>query len=180
MRPFVTTEPGEPTVSKVIIGCLLALSVTVSISGCGKEPPAPVAAPEAPPAAMPAPAPHPTPAAPSETVDLSGIEKAEGGKTIEEVFAEKDQLAGEAIVFRGKVVKTNAGIMGKNWLHIRDGSGAEGTNNLTVTTTEVLPNVGDTVLVSGVVELNKDFGMGYQYDIIIDDADVTVENAASE
>jgi hypothetical protein len=183
MHPLVTTKPGESTVSKVIIGCLLALSVAVFISGCGKEPAAPAApaaAPEAPPATMPAPAPHPTPAAPIDTVDLSGIEKAEGGKTIAEVFAEKDQLAGETIVFRGKVVKTNAGIMGKNWLHIRDGSGAEGTNNLTVTTVEVLPNVGDTVLVSGAVQLNKDFGMGYQYDIIIEDADVTVETAASE
>ena len=180
MRPVVTTEPGESPVSKVIIGCLLALSVAVSISGCGKEPPAPVAAPEAPPAAMPAPAPHPIPAAPSDTVDVSGIERAEGGKTIAEVFAEKDQLAGETIVFRGKVVKTNAGIMGKNWLHIRDGSGAEGTNDLTVTTIEVLPNVGDTVVVSGPVVLNKDFGMGYEYDIIIEDADVTVETAATE
>jgi len=192
MRPVVPTEPGESTVSKVIIGCLLALSVAVSISGCGKETPAPVAAPvaapvtapvtatEAPPAAMPAPAPHPIPAAPIDTVDVSGIERAEGGKTIAEVFAEKDQLAGETIVFRGKVVKTNAGIMGKNWLHIRDGSGAEGTNDLTVTTIEVLPNVGDTVVVTGPVVRNKDFGMGYQYDIIIEDADVTVETAAAE
>jgi hypothetical protein len=177
MRPFGTTEPGESTVSKSIIGCLLALSVAVSISGCGKEQPAPASAPEAPPAAMPAPPPHPTPAAPSDTIDLSGIQKADGGRTIAEVFAEKDQLAGETIVFRGKVVKVNAGIMGKNWLHVRDGSGAEGTNNLTVTTIEVLPNVGDTVLVSGVLELNKDFGMGYQYDVIIEDADVTVETA---
>jgi hypothetical protein len=178
MRPFGTTEPGESTVSKTIIGCLLALSVAVSISGCGKEQPAPASAPEAPPAAMPAPPPHPTPAAPSDTIDLSGIQKAEGGRTIAEVFADKDQLAGETIVFRGKVVKVNAGIMGKNWLHVRDGSGAEGSNNLTVTTIEVLPNVGDTVLVSGVLELNKDFGMGYQYDVIIEDADVTVETAA--
>jgi hypothetical protein len=171
-------------VSKVSLGCLLALSAAVFISGCGKEPPAPAAtptsAPEAPPATMPAPPPHPTPAAPSETVDLSGIEKAEGGRTIAEVFAEKDQLAGETVVFRGKVVKTNAGIMGKNWLHIRDGSGAEGTNDLTVTTAEVLPEVGDTVLVSGTIALDKDFGMGYQYDIIIEDADVTVETAGSE
>jgi hypothetical protein len=183
MRPFVPTEPGDSTVSKVILGWLLALSVAVFISGCGKEPPAPAApaaAPEAPPATMPAPAPHPIPVAPSDNVDLSGIERAEGGKTIAEVFAEKDQLAGQPVVFRGKVVKTNAGIMGKNWLHIRDGSGAEGTNDLTVTTIEVLPNVGDTVLVSGAVQLNKDFGMGYQYDIIIEDADVTVETAASE
>jgi hypothetical protein len=167
-------------VSKLTIGCLLALSVAVSISGCGKEQPTPVNTPAAPPAAMPAPPPHPIPAAPVDTVDLSGIEKAEGGRTIAGVFADKDQLAGETIVFRGKVVKANAGIMGKNWLHIRDGSGAEGTNNLTVTTIEVLPNVGDTVLVSGVLELNKDFGMGYQYDLIIEDADVKVETPAAE
>ena len=166
--------------SRSALGSLLVLSLAVAIAGCGKEQPVPAAAPEAPPAAMPAPPPHPIPAAPSDTVDLSGIAKAEGGRTIAEVFAEKDQLAGETIVFRGKVVKSNAGIMGKNWLHIRDGSGAEGTNDLTVTTIEVLPNVGDTVLVSGVVELNKDFGMGYQYDIIIEDADVTVETAAAE
>lgn len=163
--------------SRSALGSLLVLSLAVSIAGCGKEQPAPAAAPEAPPAVMPAPPPHPVPAAPTDTIDLSGIDKAEGGKTIAEVYAEKDQLAGETIVLRGKVVKANAGIMGKNWLHIRDGSGAEGTNDLTVTTIEVLPNVGDTVLVSGVVELNKDFGMGYQYNIIIEDADVTVETA---
>jgi hypothetical protein len=167
-------------VSKFTIGCLLALSVAVFISGCGREQPAPANAPDAPPAAMPAPPPHPIPAAPVGTVDLSGIEAAEGGRTIAEVFADKDQLAGETVVFRGRIVKANAGIMGKNWLHIRDGSGAEGTNNLTVTTIDVLPNVGDTVLVSGVIELNKDFGMGYQYDLIIENADVTVETPAAE
>jgi len=171
-------NPENQHVSKLTIGLMLALAVAVSISGCGKEQAPPAASSPPPPAAeTPAPPPHPTPSAPSDTVDLSGIAKAEGGKTIAEVFAEREQLAGETIVFRGKVVKTNAGIMGKNWLHIRDGSGAEGTNDITVTTTEVLPNVGDTVLVTGVLQLNKDFGMGYQYDLIIEDADVTVETA---
>jgi hypothetical protein len=160
---------------------MLALAAAVSISGCGKEQAPPAASSPPPPAAeTPAPPPHPIPSAAGDTVDLSGIAKAEGGKTIAEVFAEREQLAGETIVFRGKVVKTNAGIMGRNWLHIRDGSGAEGTNDVTVTTTEVLPNVGDTVLVSGALQLNKDFGMGYQYDLIIEDADVTVETAAAE
>jgi hypothetical protein len=65
--------------------------------------------------------------------------------------------------------------MGKNWLHVRDGSGAEGTNDLTVTTAGAMPNVGDTVVVTGPVVLNKDFGMGYQYDVLIEDAQVTVE-----
>ena len=95
------------------------------------------------------------------------------------MFAEKDQLAGQPVVFRGKVVKTNPNIMGKNWLHVRDGSGAEGTNDLTVTTAGTAPNVGDTVVVKGTVALNKDFGMGYQYDIIVEDAEVTVETTGS-
>jgi hypothetical protein len=87
----------------------------------------------------------------------------------------RTQLAGQPVVIRGKVVKSNPGIMGKNWLHVRDGSGAEGTNDITVTTAGDVPNVGDTVLVKGPVTLNKDFGMGYQYDVIIEDAEVTVE-----
>jgi hypothetical protein len=163
-------------VSKPTLASLLALTVAVAVSGCSKEPTATTAAPsEAAPASVPATAPHPMPAAPTETVDLSGIAKAEGGKTVAEVFAEKDQLAGQPVVFRGKVVKSNPDIMGKNWLHVRDGSGAEGTNDLTVTTAGAVPNVGDTVVVKGVLSLDKDFGMGYQYDVIVEDAEVTVE-----
>jgi hypothetical protein len=170
-----------PTVLNRTLGSLLALTVAVAVSGCNKEPAATTAAaPEAPAATMPAAEPHPTPAAPTEAVDLSGIAKADGGKTIAEVFAEKDQLAGQPVVFRGKVVKTNPNIMGKNWLHVRDGSGAEGTNDLTVTTAAgTAPNVGDTVVVKGTVALEKDFGMGYQYDIIVEDAEVTVEATGS-
>jgi hypothetical protein len=165
-------------VSKAKIHSPLALSVLLLLAGCSKEPPP---AGEAPAAQAPAPSseaaqPHPVPtASPVADVDLTGIEKAEGGKTVAEVFAEKDQLAGANVVVRGKVVKTNAGVMGKNWLHVRDGSGAEGTNDLTVTTASVLPEVGSTVVVSGPLTLDKDFGMGYRYDVIIEDAEVTVE-----
>jgi hypothetical protein len=175
-------------VSKSVVGCLLSLAAVMSLAGCGKEQPASPAtqAPAMPAASMPGmsphgttDAPHPMPSGPSEEVDLSGIDKADGGKTIAEVFAEKDQLAGQAVVFRGRIVKTNAGIMGKNWLHVRDGTGAEGSNDLTVTTVDVLPNVGDTVLVSGLLEVDKDFGMGYRYDLIIENAEVTVESAAA-
>jgi hypothetical protein len=76
---------------------------------------------------------------------------------------------------RGKIVKANAGIMGKNWLHLRDGYATGTASDLTVTTSAVAPKVGDTVLVTGKVSLNKDFGMGYQYDVIIEDAEVKVE-----
>ena len=151
-------------------------ALAVLVAGCAKEPTATAAAaPAATDAPMPGAQPHPVPAAPTTTVDLTGIAKADGGKTIAEVFAEKEQLAGQPVVIRAKVVKTNANIMGKNWLHIRDGSGGEGTNDLTVTTENAVPDVGATVLVTGPVVLNKDFGMGYQYDIILEDAEVTVE-----
>ncbi len=109
-------------------------------------------------------------------VDLSGITKPEGGQTVAEVNSGKAELAGKEITLRGKVVKYNAQIMGKNWLHVQDGSGdaADGSNDITITTaTEA--KVGDTVLVSGKVTLDKDYGYGYKYALIIEDAKVTVE-----
>ena len=107
-------------------------------------------------------------------VDLSGIKKAQGGKTIAEIFAGKAKLAGQRVTVRGKVVKYNAMIMGKNWFHLRDGSGSEGNNDLTVTTASEV-KVGDTVLVSGVVSADKDFGAGYKYALVIENAGVVVE-----
>jgi hypothetical protein len=153
---------------------VLALSL-LAASGCGKKP-APEAASAAPAAGPPMAVTHPTPAAaPGTEVDLTGIARADGGKTVAELFAEKDTLAGTPVTVRGKVVKTNAMIMDKNWLHVRDGSGAEGTNDLTVTTSAELPQVGATVVVTGQVALDKDFGMGYLYPVILEDAQVTVE-----
>ena len=166
--------------SKATHASLLALTVVAILAGCSKKEPAPAetaAAPTTAPAATEAPAmPADHPAAkPGEEVDLSGIAKAEGGKTVAEVFAEKASLAGKPVTVRGKVVKVNGGIMGKNWLHVRDGSGAEGTNDLTVTTSGELPELGTIVVVTGPVTLDKDFGMGYQYAVILEDAEVKAE-----
>ena len=156
--------------SKAITGGLLALTFLVCLPGCGKQgttAPAPVAA--APPEG------HPLPATAYAAVDLSGIAKAPGGKTVAELYAEKDQLAGKQVVVRGKVVKTRDNIMGKNWLHVRDGSGTDKTNDLTVTTSDPLPAVGATVLVSGQLAANKDLGLGYKYDVLVEDAKVKTE-----
>lgn len=122
------------------------------------------------------PAGHPAPAAPAADVDLSNIAKAEGGLTVGEIFADKANLSGQEVTLRGKVVKFSPQIMGKNWIHIQDGSGdqAAGTNDLTVTTS-VTAKIGDTILVQGPLTVDKDFGYGYQYDAIIEDAKVTVE-----
>lgn len=107
-------------------------------------------------------------------VDLSGITPAEGGQTVAGIFAGKADLAGKPVKVRGKVVKFSPQIMGKNWIHIQDGTGAAGTNDLTVTTGATVKK-GDTVTISGVLVIDRDFGSGYAYDVIIEDADVTVE-----
>lgn len=165
--------------SKFVTSCLLAFALIVSLASCSKEKSAESApAPEKPDASEMASQPHPVPSETTTGIDLSGIAKPEGGQTIAEVFADKDQLEGKTVVVRGKVVKVNANIMGKNWLHLRDGSGEEGSNDLTITTTGVLPTVGDTVVVTGPLGLNRDFGMGYKYPVIIEDGEVTVEAAA--
>jgi len=107
-------------------------------------------------------------------VDLSGIKKAEGGKSIAEIYASRAELGGKPVKVRGKVVKYNANIMGKNWLHVQDGTGTAGSNDLTVTTASET-KVGDTILVTGTIATDRDFGSGYKYNLIIEDAKVTVE-----
>ncbi|MBW2543214.1 MAG: hypothetical protein JRF15_14105 [Deltaproteobacteria bacterium] len=116
----------------------------------------------------------PVKAAPQIAVDLSGIERASGGKTIAELFAESAELAEREVSVRGRVVKFNAGIMGRNWMHIRDGSGAEGSNDLTVTTADTA-QLGDLVVIRGTLRTNQNFGHGYSYDLLVEQAAVDVE-----
>ena len=154
---------------------LIALGTVLALAGCGREPAAPApAAPAGSAAPMSAEQPHPMPSAEVADVDLSGIEQPEGGVTIAELYAGKAELAGQTVTVRGKVVKVNPNIMGRNWVHLRAGSGADGTNNLAVTTDQ-LPHVGDTVLVVGTLVADKDFGMGYTYELIIEQPELTVE-----
>ena len=108
------------------------------------------------------------------SVDLSNIKKADGGQTVAELFAQKAALAGKEVAVRGRVVKYTPSVMGKNWIHLRDGSGGSGTDDLTVTTSADAA-VGKTVLVRGKLSTDKDYGFGYHYDVIIEDATVTVE-----
>ncbi len=111
-----------------------------------------------------------------EPAEKVSVAKAEGpdGRTIAELFAQRASLKGKAVSVRGKVVKYNGGILGKNWIHLRDGSGtAEGKDNdLAVTTSDVVAK-GDVVLVKGTVALDRDFGSGYTYVLLVEDAKVT-------
>lgn len=113
---------------------------------------------------------HPAPE-PAADIDLSGIARAEGGQTVAEVYAAAEQLEGQKVRVQGKVVTYNVGIMDRNWVHVRDGSGAEGANDLTVTT-QNFAKVGDLVVIEGTLARDRDFGHGYRYDVIVEEAAV--------
>jgi len=97
---------------------------------------------------------------------------AEAAKTIEAVYKDKAKLDGKQVTVKGKVVKVNNGIMGRNFLHIQDGTGGKDSNDLSVTSTQTA-KVGDAVTISGKVTLNKDFGAGYTYPLIVEEATIT-------
>jgi uncharacterized protein YdeI (BOF family) len=104
------------------------------------------------------------------------VPRAEGpdGRSIAEVYANKAALKDKAVVVRGTVVKFNPAIMGRNWVHLRDGSGSAEAkdNDLTLTTQDTVA-VGDVVLARGTLRLDKDFGAGYTYPVILEDVKVT-------
>lgn len=102
---------------------------------------------------------------------VTGIKKADNGNTIAEIHADKTSLNGKPVLVRGKVVKYTAEILGKNWIHIADGS----SDSDLVVTTDSSAQIGDVILISGALTLDKDFGYGYRYEVIVEDAKVTVE-----
>ena len=115
---------------------------------------------------------HAKPAAKTETADAV-VPKASGAnaRTVAEVMTRGAVLKDKPVLVRGKVVKFNPQIMGKNWIHLRDGSGsdADGSNDLLVTT-QGQTRTGDIVTVKGVVRTDKDFGAGYAYKVLIEEA----------
>ena len=116
--------------------------------------------------------PHAAAAKAPEAPDVK-VDKAKGAnaRTVAEVNTNSSDLKDKPVVVRGKVVKYNGGIMGKNWVHLRDGSGAasDGSNDLLVTTAEQA-KVGDIVIAEGLVRTDKNFGSGYAYKVLIEDA----------
>jgi hypothetical protein len=109
------------------------------------------------------------------TVDLTNIhvEKAAGAdaRTIAEVFAQRDALKGKTVVIKAKVVKFLPEIMNRNWAHLRDGSGTDkGLDNDIAVTSKDTFTVGDVVVVKGILGRKRDFGSGYYYDVILEDA----------
>ncbi len=115
---------------------------------------------------------------PAAAPEKSDIEKAggENGRTVAEVYAQRTELNGKVVTVRGRVTKYNSGILGRNWLHLQDGSGSAGdkTNDLTVTTEgqEAPVEVGSVVEITGTLALDQDFGSGYSYPVLVEKATI--------
>ncbi len=105
--------------------------------------------------------------------DFSGIEVPEGGLTVAEVWTQRNELAGQEIVVRGRVTKYNSGIMGRNWIHLQDGRGSEvdGPHDLVVTTDAGIA-AGNIITIRGTVALDQDFGSGYKYPLLVEKASI--------
>lgn len=97
------------------------------------------------------------------------VEPAKGGISIGELFIKRDSYAARTVLIRGQVTKINRAIMGRNWVHLQDGTGDADNYDLTVTTNDDAA-VGDVATFEGTITLNKDFGSGYSYEIIMEDA----------
>ena len=104
-----------------------------------------------------------------EKMDIT-VEKPEGGVTIGELYSNMAEYKDKTVLVRGKVTKVNLAIMSRNWIHIQDGTGDETHFDLTVTTQHI-PKIDDVITYWGKVSVNKDFGMGYTYELILEEAE---------
>ena len=109
-----------------------------------------------------------------QKINAGEISKLSGGNTVAEIFSNISTLKGTIVIVRGKVVKFNAQIMGKNWIHIQDGTKSGENFDLTVTSNSTA-KVGNTVVISGTLAHNKDFGAGYHYFGIVENATIEIE-----
>ena len=116
------------------------------------------------------------PASAGAAVATEIVAPAKGGTTVANVWANRAALAGKQATVRGKIVKFTGGVLGLNWVHVQDGTGAaaDGSNDLTLTTTTEA-KVGDVITATGTVAVDKDLGSGYRYAVILENAVISVK-----
>jgi len=102
------------------------------------------------------------------------IEPISDGKTIQQIYSDKSNLNGEVVKVKGKVVKFNKQIMKRNWIHIQDGTGTDDEFDLVMTSNQEV-QVGDIITAEGKVVVDKDFGAGYFFPVMIEDVKIEKE-----
>jgi len=104
-----------------------------------------------------------------DKVKIAKIEQPDGGTSLEQLLSNKESFSGKTILIKGKVLKVNNAIMDRNWVHIADGTGFKDIIDLGITTLDTV-KVGDVVTFKGKIALNKDFGYGYIYPVLMEKA----------
>jgi uncharacterized protein YerC len=102
----------------------------------------------------------------------ASVETLKDGKTIADIYKNKQSLNDKTVKVKGKVVKFNSGIMNRNWVHIQDGTDNNGDFDLLITSDETV-KVGDIIIAEGKLAIDKDFGAGYFYAVVLENAKVT-------
>jgi len=102
------------------------------------------------------------------------VEPVKDGITVQQIYGDKSTLNGKIVKVKGQVTKFNKQIMKRNWIHIQDGTGDENEFDLVITSnTDV--KVGDIIIVEGKVAVDKDFGAGYFFPVMIEEAQIEKE-----
>jgi hypothetical protein len=109
-------------------------------------------------------------AARSDKEDIK-VEPPQGGISLADLFSEKSKYSGKVVKVRGKVTKVNPAILGKNWIHLQDGTSFEDFYDLTVTS-DIIPELGSIITMEGRIALDKDFGHGYTYELLMEEAGI--------
>lgn len=104
--------------------------------------------------------------------DVGEITPLENGKTIDTIRTEFQQLEGQKVTLRAKVMKVSVNILGKNWITLKDGTGTEPEDKLLATSAELV-EIGDLVTATGVVNTDVDLGSGYKYKVVLEEATFT-------
>lgn len=105
--------------------------------------------------------------APVSSSNQGPVELKSGSKTIKEIVGKATQFSNRTVQVTARVIKVNAGIMGRNWYHLQDGT--LNGYDFVATSTEEFP-IGHVVTFKGTLILNKDFGAGYSYEILLENA----------
>ncbi len=106
---------------------------------------------------------------PAEKTSEPFIEKSADELTVAQIIEKSADFNGKEITIKGKVTKFLPDIMKKNWIHIQDGTSYNGKTDLVSTTKETF-EVGDIVTIKAKLETNIDYGYGYKYEVILQDA----------
>jgi len=97
------------------------------------------------------------------------IEPVEGGVKIGNLYQNASDYEGKEILVKGQITKVVRAVMGKNWVHMQDGSQNDGKFDLTITTQDSVA-IGDVAVFKGILSTGKDFGTGFFYEIILEEA----------